>query len=328
MKYTSTLAVVTLLVLSACDSIGVTRTSAQLPPASNERSLPDELLYVDGSEGSTQHPYIEVFNAKDVSNQNPIYTIPPRKGGQWVLFAVDAQNDLYAVNYFRNAAEVDVFASGATKPKFSCVLNALPSDSYIAGNTLYLATSTDTIDEYTLPLTRNGSDCAAPALVLTDRYARLRGIEMISVAVDAHGNIFDSWIAGYSKYKVHIDEFPAGSKEARSYASAGSLNGGFMAFDSKGDIVTSVSHDGKGDNIAVFQAGKRHAAFYDGIPEGVYFAPAFGSHDSVLFMSADYPNPEIRVYAYNPAAGRPGKSLGAFSNIWYGASSIAVYAKL
>ena len=115
-------------------------TASDVALGGSSRSLPPNLLYVAGGPRSTRHPFIEVFNALDMSpTPQPIYTIPPKNEGEYGLLAVDNTNDLFAVNYFTNGADLLVVPSGATKPTVSCQLDHVPQDTYISDAVLYVS---------------------------------------------------------------------------------------------------------------------------------------------------------------------------------------------
>jgi hypothetical protein len=317
----------TILLAGGCAAAGMAHLPLSAVPAATPSALPAEILYVTNGKATTRHPYIEVFNAKDTSSQKPLYTIPSRRGGQYGALAVDEQNNLYVTNYFTGGTELVVVPSGKSKPNLTCVLGAQPGGTYITGKTLFMTTQSYTIEEYALPLTHKGQNCQSPETVLTDRRAKLRARAFLSVAVDPKGDIFDSWLSQGSK--IHVDEFPAGSKNARPYPTPSRYNVDYMAFDSKGNLVTSVSSvtAGDGGDIGIFRPGNRQPTLYDAIPTGLYFQPALAGNDSELFIGRDYPEEAIEVFAYDPNAGRVGKLLRSFTNIWFYAQSIAVYAK-
>ena len=83
---------------------------------------------------------------------------------------------------------------------------------YAAFHTLYLATAAYTIEEYKLPL-RGRYTCPKPNAVLTDEYAKLRGIQGVwSPAVGPSGDVFDVWYQPFGSAfgPAKIDVFPAG----------------------------------------------------------------------------------------------------------------------
>ncbi|HEV3091837.1 MAG TPA: hypothetical protein VGX91_10420 [Candidatus Cybelea sp.] len=321
-----------LLLIAGCGGSSLTPANlAQAVPevrAARHAALPAEILYVTDGAQTTRHPEIEVFDAEDKSgSRQPIYTIPPRDGGEWGYLMVDAKNDLYATNYFANATQLDVFPSGQTKPSIVCTLDATPSDATIAGDTLYVTTQAFTIEEFALPL-HHGKNCPAPTRVLTDRTAKLHGRDFLGVTADPHGNLFDTWIDAGGQEPEYLDEFRGAAKTAHRYAALGESFSYSMISDSNGNLITDVSPDGVTDDVAVFPYGLRKPVLFDPISTGLYEAFAFGKNDTELFVLPDYPTPEVQVYAYDPKTAKVGKLLRSFANIWFYAGSIAVYSKV
>ncbi len=298
--------------------------------AARHAGLPAEILYVTGGAQATRHPDIEVFDGEDTSGSGqPIYTIPPRSGGEYGSLMVDSKNNLYATNYFARAVELDVFPSGQRKPAIVCTLDATPSDATIVGNTLYLTTQAFTIEEYALPF-HEGQNCPPPTRVLTDRNAKLHGRDLLAVAPDPQGNLFDTWINAGGQEPEYLDEFRGSSKTAHRYAALGESFSYSMVSDSNGNLITDVSPNGVGESndIAVFPYGSRKPALFDPISTGLYEAFAFGKNDTELFALPDYPTPEVQVYAYDAKTAKVGALLRSFTNIWFYAGSIAVYSKV
>jgi hypothetical protein len=301
-----------------------------IPPSRLTESpmlLPPNLLYVTGGPTSTRHPFIAVFNAQDKSpSPQPIYTISPKGGGEYGLFAVDASNDLFAVNYFANGAELLVFPSGKAKPTTMCLLDNAPRGIYITHATLYLTTALYTIEEYSLPI-HAGKTCPSPNRVLTDQRAQLRGtLGLWAVAVDPTGDVFDVW---QSQNGQRIDEFRVGSKAARRFASLGQTYGAFaMTSDASGDLITNISGTGsQWNSIAVFPHGSHRPKRFQPIPNGQYLGVAVAGHGTELFAAKDYPATAVGVYAYDQMNGHVGSLLRSFPNVWYYAQSIAVFSR-
>ena len=290
------------------------------------------LLYVAGGSQSTRHPDIEVFNAQQKgSNVQPLYTIPPRGGGSYDLLAVDGKNDLYVMNDFPNGTQLDVFAPGTTTPEISCLLGAAPSrlGMSITGSTLYVSTKRYTIEEYSLPL-HAAKNCSKPAKTLTDERAKLRGDFMFGVVATPQGSIFDDWQSDEGEGPQYLDEFPAGSKNARRYAPLRLDAGYYLASDSRGNLVAdvSVTSNGYGGKIALFRYGSHHPTLSHPISNGMYLGFAFGNRDTELFAAQDNPSTVVGVYAYDPATAKVGKELRSYSSgIWRGAQSIAVFSR-
>ncbi|MBV9233100.1 MAG: hypothetical protein JO030_03575 [Candidatus Eremiobacteraeota bacterium] len=230
---------------------------------------PRELLYVAGGSARTRHPYIEVFNAQDTSpTPAPLYTIAPTGDGAYGSFAVDAAGNLYAMNYYQNGATLLVFPSGKTKAAVTCLLDTMPSNVYLANNTLYVSTYVYTIEEYSLPI-HAGRICPKPARVLTDSRAKLRGGGLFALAVDPKDNVFDVWSrrpgSGYA-----IDVFARGSKNPRQYVELPRTSGYAMLSDGVGNLITNVGHAGRSTNaIAVFPSGSRDPNVFDVIAQGL-----------------------------------------------------------
>jgi hypothetical protein len=293
-------------------------------------ALPANLLYVDGETDSTSRPSIEVFNSQDSSkNPQPIYTIGPRGGGSYGLLAVDDANDLFAVNYFANGAELIIFPSGETRAKIVCVLDNVPRGIFIAANTLYFPTKKYTIEENNLPISHgSGRDCPKPDKVLTDQRAKLRGIHGLwSIAVDRHGDIFDIW---QSPIGERIDKFDAGSATARPFASLKRTFGAFyMTSDSSGNLVTSFGSEApQSDSLAIFLPDGRTHHLFDSIPNGLYLGVAVAEKSTELFAAKDYPQTTVSAYAYYPRKAQVGRILRTFSSgVWSDAQSIAVFSK-
>jgi hypothetical protein len=324
---------ISVLTLAACGAPNVSMNGAQAvvparvlaPPAP-----PAELLYVLGGAQSSLHPSIDVFNGEAKSNQKPIYKIAARGSGQYGLLVVDANNDLYAINYFYNAAELDVFPSGKRKPTISCALDTRPYGAYIAGAVLFLTTAQFTVEEYSLPL-QAGTSCPSPTATLTDQRAKLRAKFFLAVAVDPSSDVFDVWQSGAGQGNQHIDEFIGGMQPARPYARLGPSAAFYMASDSKGNLVTNITPTGvgQGDDIAIFRHGSHRPKLYDPISNGSWLGFAFAKHDTELFAAKDYPTITVEVYSYDSAHGRVGALLRSFSTgIWFYDQSIAVYSKM
>ena len=300
--------------------------------AASPLTLPPVLLYVAGGSQSTRHPDIAVFNAQQKgSNVQPLYTIPPRGGGFYDLLAVDGKNDLYVMNDFPNGTQLDVFPPGKKTPEISCLLATPPSrlGMSIAGSTLYMTTDQYTIEEYSLPL-HVAKSCPKPAKTLTDERAKLRGDFMFAAVATPQGSIFDDWQSAVGQGSQYLDEFPAGSENARRYAPLGLDAGYYMASDNRGNLVAdvSVTSNGYGGKIALFRYGSHHPTLSHPISNGMYLGFAFGNHDTELFAAQDYPATVVGVYAYDPATGKVGKELRAYSSgIWRGAQSIAVFSR-
>jgi hypothetical protein len=294
-------------------------------------ALPPELLYVTGGQPLTRHPFIEAFNAEDTSSSpQPIYTISPIDGGSYGYFAVDANNDLFAVNYFANGAKLIAFPSGKIRPIVNCLLDNKPQGMYADFHTLYLATPTYTIEEYKLPI-RRGYACPKPNAVLTDQRAKLRGIQGVwSPAVDRNGDVFDVWYhpIGSSLGPAEIDVFPAGSKNARRFVGLPESSGlGGLLSTSSGDLVTNRGSRREGQTIAVFVRSSHTLKVFHHIPSGGYFGFARGNAGTELFASRDYPITEVVVYAFDLKTGDVGRVLRSFTSVWRNAGSIAVFSR-
>jgi hypothetical protein len=292
-------------------------------------SLPPELLYVAGGPTSEPNPFIEVFNAQDTSpTPQPLYTIAPTGGGSYGLFAVDATNDLFAVNYFANGAKLLVFPSGATKPTVNCLVDTSPQGMYIANSVLYFTTALYTIEEYSLPI-HTGGKCPNPTRVLTDQRAKLRGTGGFwGPAVDPSGDVFDLW-ASPGFVGERIDEFPAGLKNARHFAPlARDPLASFITSDSSGNLITSASGIHY-DSIAMFPHGSHIPKYFHTIRgrNSVYFGFAIGHRGTELFATTNYPYTKVQVYAYNSRTGNVGRVLRSFTDVWSYASSVAVFSR-
>ena len=113
------LAFVSLVVMAACSA-----TQPQVMPAGAVAGVkaggePRELLYTLGGSPQTRHPFIEVFDARDKSQQpKPIYTIAPRDGGEYGLLSVDSTNHLYAINSSRTGPSSISFRPGQLNQRF------------------------------------------------------------------------------------------------------------------------------------------------------------------------------------------------------------------
>jgi hypothetical protein len=292
------------------------------------RALPPNLLYVAGGPTTEPHPFIEVFNARDTSKSpTPIYTIAPIGGGSYGLFAVDGTNDLFAINYFSNGAQLLVFPSGKTKPKVSCRLSSVPQGMSIAGGVLYLSTAGYTVEEYTLPIAA-GSTCPNPTQTLTDQRAKLRGQSGLwQPAVDSKGDVFDLWVDGTLGEK--IDEFSAGSKTAHQYAPLPKTFADFyMTADPGGNLITSISGSGtQYESIAVFPHGKHFPKRFHPIANGAYLGFAVAGRGTELYAAVDYPTTRVEVFAYNSQTGQVGSLLRSFTDVWYYNQSVAVFSR-
>ncbi|HZY97908.1 MAG TPA: hypothetical protein VFE35_12505 [Candidatus Cybelea sp.] len=317
-------------ILAACAGVSVPGNGPHLLPstklAQSRLALPSELLYVAGGPTEEPHPFIEVFNAQDTSSSpQPIYTIPPIGGGSYFLLAVDATNDLFAIN-LTNRAKLLVFPSGKSVPSISCVLANTPQGIYIARNVLYLATALYTIEEYALPI-HAGHKCPNPNATLTDQRAKLRGtLGLWAPVVDPHGDIFDIWFDGLGET---IDEFPAGSKRARRFAPLPNTGGAYyLLSDSSGNLVTSIAGTGSQyDSIAMFPHGMHSPKRFHPISNGSYLGFAIAEHGTELFAARDYPTTEVQVYAYDSTTGNVGRLLRSFTDVWYYAQPIAVFSR-
>lgn len=290
---------------------------------------PTSLLYVEGGPTSTRHPSIEVFNARDNSNPKPIYTIGPRGGGTYGLLAVNGSNDLFAVNYFANGAELLIFPSGKTQPRIVCLLDNVPRDTFITRDTFYFTTKKYTIEEYALPIQHaGGKDCPEPIKVFTDEHAKLRGYEgLFGIAVDPRGDVFDVWQALNGQ---RIDRFGPRSPRARPFASLKQSVGAFsMTSDSNANVITNQSGESpQSDSIVIFPPGGRTRKLFDPIPNGLYLGVAVADKSTELFAAKDYPQTTVSAYAYDPSTRKVGPVLRTFSSgIWPYAQSIAVFPR-
>lgn len=321
------------LAASGCSEISPNAVQGMLPasiPKKDSGKFSLERLYVTGGPQTTRHPDIEVFNGYDSSSDPaPIYTIHARAGGTYGAMVTDDQDDLFVVNYFANGAELDVFPPGDAKPTISCLLHKAPNNTYIQGDILYLATSSYTIQEYSLPLHAR-HECPKPTKTLTDDRAKLRGGYFPAVAVDRRHDVFDIWQSGMGNLDEHVDLFKRGAGAARRYTDLGRSHSSFVASDARGDLATNaeVNGNGSGGAIGIVRYGSRRLERYDPMPNGAYLGFAFANRDTELFVSKDYPAASVLEYSYNPTTGRLGKFLRSFSTgIWYYASSIAVYSR-
>ncbi len=325
----------TILFLGGCSAPGTTVGIApalvkQPLAASRPAVLPAVLLYVLGGARTSRHPDIEVFDGtRHKPGQKPLYTIPSRRSGEYGLLVVDEKNNLYATNAFYNAVELDMFPSGQTKPTIQCTFASKPQGAYTAGNTLYIATSSFTIEEYALPL-HAGKNCPKPTKILTDQRAKLRGQFFFGVAVDSAGDVFDTWQSGQGEEFAYIDEFLRGSRNARRYAPLRQSFDYLIASDTYGNLAANVTPNGvgEGNDIAIFPYGARRPHLYDPLSNGQYLGFAFADHDTELFTVPDYPEAAVEVYAYDARTATVGALLGTYSTgVWYYAGSIAVYTK-
>jgi len=306
----------------------LTAERASFARSSATLTLPSEILYVLGGSPSTHHPDIEVFDAaKKGSDQKPIYTIPPRGGGEYDLLDVDSSNDLYALNYFHNGAELDVFPPGSKRPSLQCLLPIQPVGLSVAGKTLYLSAFTFKIAEYALPL-HPGKTCPKPSKTLTDQFAKLRGNFFFGVAQDPQGDVFDTWQSAQGDQYCHIDIFHAGSETAHPYRNLYRGYGSYLVSDSRGDLATDVlpNYKKSGAAIGLFPYGDQQRKFYDYIPNGTYLGLAFANNDTELFAVKDYPATVVLVYAYDSAIQHVGKLVTTFSSGIYSDAQIAVYS--
>ncbi|MFY9720385.1 MAG: hypothetical protein WAK16_12165 [Candidatus Cybelea sp.] len=294
-----------------------------ITPASQTRAaLPPNLLYV--ALGPPQHPYIGVFNAADDSpSPSPVYTIRPQKGAGYASLAVDqSNNNLYAVEQFFGGTKLQVFASGETTARITCLFHNGITPS-VTGKVLYLATLSDTVIEYALPLPA-GNKCPKPLRTLTDRRAKLRGLGLYSVAANPHGAVFVTWLGPTSK----LDTFAAGSKTAHPYAPLGrSCSVVEIAADAKGNLVTAVGGNREGNPcyIGVFRNGSQVPKRFDGSIRNIYTGFAIGFNDTELFAER-YDPASIDVYDYDARRGSVGRRLRSFPGSVH-ISNIAVFSR-
>jgi hypothetical protein len=305
----------------------IVRRSLPLRPIASTNqtrsALPPNLLYV-GLGSPTQHPYIGVFNAADDSpSPNPIYTIRPAKGAGYASLAVDQSNNLYAVEQFTGGSKLQVFASGETTARAACLFHNGITPS-VTGKVLYLATLSDSVIEYALPL-RTGNKCPKPLRTLTDQWARLRGLGLYSVAANPHGAVFETWLGPTSK----LDVFAAGSKTAHPYAPLGrSCSAVEIAADTKGNLVTAVGGNREGNPcyIGIFRHGSRVPKRFDGSTGNIYTGFAIGFNDTELFAQR-YDPASIDVYDYDAHRGSLGRRLRSFPGGSVHTWSIAVFSR-
>jgi hypothetical protein len=291
---------------------------------------PRELLYTLGGSPRTRHPFIEVFNARDKSQQpKPLYTIAPRGGGEYVSLSVDSSNQLYAVNFFANGSELDIFPSGSAKPTVSCLLASVSGVS-LTGTALY-ATSFNgyRIDKYALPV-HAGRNCPKPSSSVTDQRAALRGTSgLISVAVSPQDRLFDTWETRDEMGK--IDEFPPKGHQARRFRSLGQSIPQFITTDSDGNLITDVfgyyngGKSGESVNLAIIPRESKKIKLFATQGEGVYWAAAFGANERELFVSTDYPAETVQVYAYDAQSAEIGRLLRTYDVSWIEDGTIAVF---
>ncbi|MFY9630615.1 MAG: hypothetical protein WAJ94_03305 [Candidatus Cybelea sp.] len=291
---------------------------------------PRELLYTLGGSPQTRHPFIEVFDARDKSQQpKPIYTIAPRDGGEYGLLSVDSTNHLYAINFFENGTELDIFPSGSTKPTVSCLFANNVSGVSLTGTAFY-ATSFNghRIDKYALPI-HAGRNCPKPSSSVTDQRAALRGTSgLISVAVSPQGRLFDTWETRDEMGK--IDEFPPKGHQARRFRSLGQSVPDFITSDSAGNLITDVfgyynGASGQSVNLGVIPRESKKIKLFATQGEGVYWAAAFGANERELFVSTDYPAETVQVYAYDAQSAEIGKLLRTYDVSWIEDGTIAVF---
>jgi hypothetical protein len=305
------------------------RPASGVQGAHRSAALPAEILYVAGGSGPTQEPFIEVFDGAHKS-PTPIYTIAPNRGGIFGPLAVDSHNTLYVANEFQNGAIIESFPAGATTPSTSCILTYVPQRIAVHNGTLYAPAPGYKINEYTLPL--SGPDCPRPTRVLLDQYALLRGASLgiVGVAVDAKGNIYDSWQTGRGTGAGRIDRFRTGSPDAQLYEVEGSSFTGFeLTTDTHGHLITTVDdyRGGIFNDIAVYPGTLRKPLLSYPMYDGLYMGVALANNETELFMAKDYPSTQVDVYAYDAATGVVGKILRSFTNVWIYAQPIAVYSR-
>jgi hypothetical protein len=318
------------LVVMACSA-----TQPQITPSTAVASVkagaePRELLYTLGGSPRTRHPFIEVFNARDKSQQpKPLYKIAPRGGGEYVWLSVDSTNQLYAVNFFANGSELDIFPSGSAKPTVSCLLANNVGGDALTGNAFYATRLKQyRIDEYALPI-RAGRDCPKPSRTFTDQRAALRGRGgLFDVAVTPQSRLFDAWETNEGMGKV--DEFPPDAGQARRFRSLGQSVPDFITSDSAGNLVTDVfgyynGASGQSVNLGIIANGSKKIKLFATQGEGVYWAAALGADERELFVSTDYPAETVQVYAYDAQSAEIGKLLRTYDVSWIEDGTIAVF---
>ncbi|MGB6521050.1 MAG: hypothetical protein WBE83_04695 [Candidatus Cybelea sp.] len=318
------------VVIAACSA-----TQPQVTPPTSAAGVkaggePRELLYALGGSFRTRHPFIEVFNAHDKSQQpKPLYTIAPRGGGEYVLLSVDSTNQLYAVNYFANGSELDIFPSGSAKPTVSCLLGHNLGGDSLTGNAFYTTRFKQyRIDEYALPI-RAGRDCPKPSRIFTDQRAALRGRDgLFGVALSPQNALFDTWETSGGMGK--IDEFPPDAGQARRFRSLGQSVPDFITSDSSGNLITDVfgyynGESGQSVNLGVMARGSKKIKLFATQGEGVYWAAALGADERELFVSTDYPAETVQVYAYDAQGAAIGKLLRTYDVSWIEDGTIAVF---
>lgn len=329
------LTALTLVALSACGPTtsfpaAATATLSSTAARSTGR-LPSELLYVAGGPLRTRHPSIRVYDVNDKSKDpQPIYSIPPRAGGEYEALAVDSENNLYVINGFANGDELDVFPSGKEAPSVACLLANRTDYVSIAGNVLYVATRNYNIQEYDLPL-HAAKNCAKPNETLVDARAKLRGRYFLAVAADSQGDIFDTWLSDEGADGVYIDEFTKGSKQAHPYAPLGQDAGYSLISDDNKNLITDVAARQGGDHgssIGILRYGSKEPDRHRSIRQGVYSGFAFAGNETQLLACRDYPSTAVVLFAYDPASAQLGKRQRTFSaGIWRDAGSIAVFSR-
>ncbi len=296
---------------------------------SDRPRLPAEVLYVLGGTQKTRQPFINVFNAQDTApNPTPLYTIPPNGDGGFGVLAVDSQNNLFVEKAAGSIVKLYMYPAGQSKPSVVCLLPFIPNNMSIAGNVLYIATRSNSINEYVVPFSA-GKTCPSPAKTITDKIAeRESNTGILGVSADPFGDVFDTWQA--SPANGFMDEFNAGSNHAHSYARLGDYYASFyMTSDRKGNMITNIRNSSENpmDSIAVFPRGSKVANLFDPINDGQYLGMAVATNDTELFVAVDYPTTEVQVYSYDAKTATVGSLKRTFTNVWYYAQSIAVFSQ-